>query len=250
MAEAKKPALKKGIAPAGPCGRFAALVTPDYGTTEHPKPDGEWKVNVTYSEDESAKIRETVEAMTEAFMEETKAELNKKLAEAKTGLEKKKIKDAIEALHTNFPWSEGVDDEGDADGTYILKFSSKASFKDKKTKAVKKKPMPLFDCSLPKPKEIKVDSIWGGSVVAPAFDYMPYYVAGNGMVGIKLRLNACQIVQLRQGGAGGDADSFGFGGSEEGYQGDETSAEDHGFGGLDDDGDDRPTPPADDNPNF
>lgn len=247
MAEAKKPALEKGIAPAGPCGRFAALLKPDYGTDAYPKPNGEWKVSVIYSEEESAAIRAKVEAKTEAFLAETKKDLEKKLADAKTGPEKKKVKDAIEKLHTHYPWDEGVDDEGEADGTYILKFGSPAAFKDKKTDSMRQKPLPLFDCSVPKPKEIKPESIWGGSIVKPAFDYMPYYVAGTGMVGIKLRLNAVQIVELVQGGGAGSASSYGFSGSEDGYQSDAPDSDDHGFGGDDSTSSGAP---QEDNPNF
>ncbi|MGQ0595826.1 hypothetical protein [Aquabacterium sp.] len=245
----KKPAFKKGIAPEGPIVGFSNLIRPDFGNEKVQKPDGEYKVNVAYSDDECKAIRDTVEELTANEMAVVKTKLEKQLAEAKTGQDKKKIKDAIEKLNEHFPWTEGVDDDGNEDGSFILTFNTKARFKDSKTQVVRDKKLPLFDCSMPKPKEIKPEAIWSGSIVKPAFDYMPYYVGATGMVGVKLRLNAVQIVKLVQGGGGGDASSYGFGGSEDGYQADDADAGDHGFDG-DGSGDDRPAPPDDDNPNF
>ena len=57
--------------------------------------------------------------------------------------------------------------------------------------------------------------IYGGSVVKVAGEFNPFYTQQVG-VGVQLRMNAVQVIELVQGG-GSSGDSFGFGGEEGGY---------------------------------
>ena len=49
-----------------------------------------------------------------------------------------------------------------------------------------------------------------------SFDVSPYFIPGSGAAGIKLRLNAVQVIDLVSGG-GRDAEGFGFE-KEDGYE--------------------------------
>ena len=73
----------------------------------------------------------------------------------------------------------------------------------------------LFDASKP-PKAIPYGTpIYGGSVVKVAGEFNPFFTQQVG-VGVQLRMNAVQVIELVQ-GSGNSGDSFGFGGEEGGY---------------------------------
>ena len=75
-------------------------------------------------------------------------------------------------------------------------------------------------------KLAKVPEIWGGTRGIVAGEFRPFSMPIG--VGISLRLKAVQIIELRQGGQGGTADSYGFGKQEGGFEAeDEPSMADH-----------------------
>ena len=70
----------------------------------------------------------------------------------------------------------------------------------------------------------KVPEIWGGTVAKVAFTASSYFIQGTGAAGLKLNLDAVQIIELRQGGARSASD-YGFG-TEDGYTHSDTDTED------------------------
>lgn len=97
------------------------------------------------------------------------------------------------------------------DGEIFFKFKKKASFVSKKTKEVIQTTVPIFDAKgKPLPKDIEVGN---GSRVRVAFSVMPFHMSKNNN-GLSLRLEAVQVIELKQYGA--NADSFGFK-EEDGY---------------------------------
>jgi hypothetical protein len=62
-----------------------------------------------------------------------------------------------------------------------------------------------------------VPEVWGGSEGIVAFSARPYFIAGTGAVGLKLKLLAAQLLKIVQGG-GRDAAGYGFGQEEGGYE--------------------------------
>lgn len=133
------------------------------------------------------------------------------------GKQKKKAK---ELTCREIGEAECDDDTGDETGMVILKAKMKASGISKKDgKKWERKPK-LFDA---RGKELPKNSppIYGGSVLKVAVQAVPYYAANDNEVGITLRLEAVQVIDLVSGG-GRSASAYGFG-AEDGY-----SAEDVG----------------------
>lgn len=207
MSNQKQPKIT-GVTPVG-VASYPYLNKPD---TKY-NADGEFKVSLALGGEETEALRAQIDEMTAEYGEKVKAELQEKLAAAKTGAEKAKIKKAIEGLTINLPYSESVDDDGEPDGGYILKFKSKAQFKDKKTGKAIKRTIRLFDAK----KKSTTVAVFSGSQIKVAYELSPYFVSGTGAYGVSLRLNAVQIIELSQGSGGGNASGYGFD-EEEGYE--------------------------------
>ena len=111
-----------------------------------------------------------------------------------------------------------TDAEGNELGTTVLKFKKNGSFKDK-TGAKQLTKLPLFDSK----KNPVTAPIWGGSIVVVAGHYMPWVSAKN-EYGVKLAMDAVQVIELKSGGSGGTADSYGFGEEEDGWAQPEATA--------------------------
>ena len=62
-------------------------------------------------------------------------------------------------------------------------------------------------------------SIYGGSVLKVAVQFVPYYTPKDNEVGVSIRLEAVQVIELVSGG-GRSASAYGFG-AEEGYTGED-----------------------------
>jgi hypothetical protein len=71
---------------------------------------------------------------------------------------------------------------------------------------------------------LKIESVWGGSEVKVSYEASPYFIPGTGAAGLKLRLNAVQILKLVSGG-NRDAGAYGFG-EEDGFDGSSVAADD------------------------
>jgi len=167
-----------------------------------------------------AELFAALEALRDKFADEKRAELaassdpkNKKKARELT------VKDIGEA---------GLDDEGNEDGTRIVKAKMKASGTGKDGKPWKRAPK-LFDAK-GKPMAIDGPAIYGGSIIKMAAKAVPYYMAQENAVGVSLYLEAVQVIDLVSGG-GRSASAYGFG-AEDGYE--HEDADDHSGGPFND----------------
>lgn len=157
-----------------------------------------------------AEIVEKAEAVRDEFLASTKKELA-----AGDGKQKLKAKN-ITAL--DFGNEQDVDDDGNETGLIVIKAKMKASGTSKKDgKPWTRKPT-LFDAK-GKPLPANAPPIWGGSQLKVAAEAAPYYNAKDNVVGVTLRLNAVQVIELVS-GQGRTASAFGFG-EEDGYTAEE-----------------------------
>lgn len=183
--------------------------------------NGDYRVTLKLESADAEEFKETIDNAIADVEEKTRAELNGKLKEATTGREKAKIKKALESMRVLVPYKESVDDEGDPTGDYEFNFKSAASFTDSKTGKVIPRTLKIFDA---KKKEITGNvAVFGGSIIKVAYTVSPYYIAAQDAVGVKLLINAVQVIELNS-GAGGTADSYGFD-EEDGYIGEESTEE-------------------------
>lgn len=186
--------------------RYPALVTPDFGTKDYPKEAGEYKVVLILSEAEAAPLIEKLQPIFDEAISEGETEFAKLKVEAR-----KKLKE----LKVNEFYSVEYDKETEEEtGNLLFKFAMTASGKSKKDgKTWNRKPA-LFDAK-GKPL-VNVKNIWGGTVGKVSFEAAPYFIAGTGAAGLKLRLNAAQIIELNEGG-NKSSEGYGFG-EEDGYE--------------------------------
>lgn len=202
----------KALLPKAP-SIFPKLNTPDTKFD----PDGVFEVKLRYVEgqEETGLIGRTVVTLDE-ILERAKA-MRDEFAEAKReelmagdGKQKKKAK---ELSVRDIGEQECDDDTGEETGNLILKAKMKASGISKKDGKPWKRSPNIFQAN-GKPFT-KVPSIYGGSVLKVAVEIVPYYAANDNVVGVTLRLEAVQVIDLVSGG-GRSASAYGFG-AEEGY---------------------------------
>lgn len=67
----------------------------------------------------------------------------------------------------------------------------------------------------------KAPALWSGSKVRVSYSHFPYYNSATNEYGVSLRLEGVKIIKPVSGGAGGGAESHGFGGAEDGYEADD-----------------------------
>jgi hypothetical protein len=198
---------------------YPKIDKPDYGTKEYPKPQGEYSIQARMkADDERTKalieklqplFNEAIEEGKKAF-KDLKVDARKKL-EAKNGKSGIQINDLFTTLYDQ--------ETEEPTGEIKFKFAMPASgkYKDKgtgKEKTWTAKPS-VFDAKgVPM---VRVPEMWGGSEGIVAFSARPYFIPGTGAVGLKLRLQAAQLLKLVQGG-GRDAAGYGFGAEEGGYE--------------------------------
>lgn len=159
-----------------------------------------------------------VEAMRDAYLAATKKKLM-----AGDGKAKQKAK-TIDVV----PFGEDpdLDDEGEETGLIVVKAKMKASGIAKKDGKPWKRSPKLFDA---RGKVLDpAPAIWGGSVLKVAVEAQPYYTAKDNVVGVTMRLQAAQVIELVSGGGNRSAESYGFGAEEEGYSA-TADADDAGF---------------------
>ena len=186
--------------------RYPALVTPDFGTKEYPKEAGEYKVVLILTEAEAAPLIEKLKPI----FDEAVSEGQEKFSELKVEARKK-----LKELKVNDFYTVEYDKETEEEtGNLLFKFSMNASGKSKKDGKIWNRKPALFDA---KGKPLRgVKNIWGGSVGKVSFEAAPYFISGTGAAGLKLRLNAAQIIELNEGG-NKTSEGYGFG-EEDGYE--------------------------------
>lgn len=204
MTKAKNP---RYVTPAG-TAQYPYLTKPDTKFNS----DGEYKISLEIP------ARQAQEIVT--FLDE---QFEAAVAKAKKENPGKKIKQG------DVPYS--VDDDT---GNVTVRFKLKAKVTPKNGDPFEQRPA-IFDA---KGKPITNVSVGGGSKVKVAYELIPYFTAIAG-AGISLRLKAVQVIDLKEFTGGAGADAFGFG-EEEGYEAEETAAEQNGFSeetGSEEDGD-------------
>lgn len=170
------------------------------------KAEGEYHTKLALDAADAEPLIEVMEPLLDEFVEKTKADA--KPADRKK-LEKYTVADLYE---------EELDDEGNETGRLIFKFKKPASWTDKETKEVKPIRRPsLFD-TMNQNVTAEVTDIWGGSKIAIAGHIRPYCMPATKMMGLSLRVDAVQIIELRQGGDK-SAEQYGFGKQEGGFAG-------------------------------
>ena len=195
--------------------KFPSLTKPDFGNEKFPKPDGEYK---------TALIVPLAEAqpMIDKLMPEWAAAIA--LGKAEFAKLKPEQRKKLGSLKEQMFYSEEFDPETELEtGNVIFNFKTKYKIIDKKTNEVRFNKIGLFDA---KGKPLAAGTaIYGGTVGKIAFQASDYFVAGQGMAGISLRLSAAQVIYLVGPGAR-TATQYGFG-EEEGY---ESGPEEGSFG--------------------
>lgn len=185
--------------------RFPAIVTPDYGNDQFPKPNGEFKVQLILGPKEAAILAKELQPLHDQAVEEGREKFAGLKVEQRKKLGDLKITPLFEDEYDK--------ETEEPTGNKIFKFGTAASGVNKKTGEPWKRHIVVYDAQgnvIKKPPQI-----WGGTVGKVGYECSPYFVPGQGMAGLKLYLAAVQIIELVSGG-GGDASQFGFG-KEEGY---------------------------------
>lgn len=179
------------------------------------KEEGEYGVKLAVDPSKDPKVQpwlDDLQARFDTYLDEVKAEVGPVKA--------KKIK-------PNDPFTPELDEAGEETGRILVKFGMAASFKDKKTGQPKTMKPALFDARgnpLVNPPQIG-----NGSVLRVSYTVGSYNTPQA--TGIKLYLNAVQVIELVEFGGGGDAKGYGFDVEEDGFQ---TEASKNGFDAADD----------------
>lgn len=218
MAKEKKKFEKKPIHVSFPgIFKFPKLTEPDYGTEEYPKPDGEFSVRLVGKPDDP-QVKAMMAKIAPVF-EQAKVDGKakaKELSPAAVAKLKKKNGDGL--ISVNDYYADVLDKDtgektGDVEFKLAMTYSGTYKKGPKQGKKWYRKP-PLFDAKgqpMKNPPEI-----WGGTKGRISFTMGPYFVEGNGMVGVKLYLEAARILDLVSKGERSAA-AYGFGEEEEGY---------------------------------
>jgi hypothetical protein len=162
----------------------------------------------------------------DALVKQIEAEIAKIVAETKKEKKLKTVKLATA------PYS--VDDES---GEVTFTFKMKASGVSKKTGKDWSRTPVFFDAKGAAIKE--APKVGGGSTLRVNFEFFPYYTAAVG-AGVKLALEAIQVLDLVEFGGNRKASDYGFE-TEDGFDTSETDATEAGFTA---DGEDEPAPAA------
>ncbi len=211
--------------------KFPKVAEPDYGSTDYPKPDGEFSLRGVASLDDpmikafidklSPHYDEAVKVAAEEFAK-LKVETRKKLGEVK-----------LNDLYTTLYDQETEEPTGEIEFKFAMKYSGQFK-KGPKTGQFWTRYPDLFDAKgqpikgtvqrdergnvlkdkAGKPIR-KFPSVWGGTIGRISFEASPYFIPGTGAAGLKLNLNGVQVIDLVSEGSR-NASSHGFG-AEDGY---------------------------------
>lgn len=194
--------------------KWPKLTEPDYGNAQFPKPDGEFSVKLIW--DESDPKFQAFQAKMQPVLDRAEA-----AGQAKFDALPKAQRVKLGSMKLNPLFTPLYDADEEPTGQVELKLSMKAGGVVKKGpregKRWARKPA-LFD-ALGRPIKSKVE-IWGGSelICQVSFEEEGYFIPGSGAAGVKLQLEAVQIITLRQGGDKAASD-YGFGAHADGFDG-------------------------------
>ncbi len=200
------------------------LNAPDYGTKDYPKPDGEFSAKAVLKLDDPA-TREFL-AKLQPFHDQA-VELGKaEFAKLKPETRKKLKEVSVNPLYTELLDKETEEPTGEIE----FKFAKKASYvaqKGPKAGQRVQTRLAIYD-SLGQVIQ-KVPDIWSGTIARVSFTATSYFIPGTGAAGVKLNLDAVQIIVLRKGGEKSAAE-HGFGKEEDGYSHSPDADSDEGDG--------------------
>lgn len=191
-----KPKNPRFVTPAG-TAQYPYLNKPDTKFN----PDGEYKVSLVIPGKDAQDIVTFLDEQHEASV-----------AKAKKENAGKRIKEGEVPYLIN-------EDTGDV----TVRFKLKARVTPKSGDAFEQRPA-IFDA---KGKPLVEAKIGGGTKMKVAYELIPYFTAIAG-AGVSLRLKAVQVIDLKEFSGGAGADAYGFG-EEEGYEAEDTPAEQNGF---------------------
>lgn len=201
--------------------KFTSVTTPA-GTAIYPKlntpdtkykPLGEYSTKLKLSAEQAQPIIDKYEAELAEYFESIKAELMQ--GDGKAKAKAKNLK-----LAADKPFKPEYDDEGNETGDVIFNVKMPARIaRDGKEDIVL---VPDFFDAAGKQIRGKIPEIWGGSKLRIGMQLRPFEAPIG--VGISLRLQAVQILELRSGGQR-DAASYGFGAEEGGYTADDSTSD-------------------------
>lgn len=134
-------------------------------------------------------------------------------AEAKAEAEKKAKAKRKKPKEADLPYEEEIGEDTEETGRTLFKFKSKASGVTREGKPWKRT-LPIFDAKGKKLAGKK--SVFGGSTIIISYTAMPW-VNPKFEYGVKLQMEAVQVIDLVSGSGGASASAYGFG-SEEGYE--------------------------------
>lgn len=190
------------------------LNEPDFGNEKFPKPDGEFGTKLRVKADDPAVVEmlNKLQPLLEAAIVKGKEEFQKLKVD-----QRKKLKDiTINPLFSTVYDQETEEPTGDIEFKFAMAHSGTIKKGPKAGKKWERSPA-LFDA---KGKPMKA-AIWSGTIGKVSFSVNPegYFIPGTGAVGLKLGLEAVQVIQLAN-GRDRNADSYGFG-TEDGYSEDD-----------------------------
>ena len=219
--------------------QWPKLSEPDFGTQQYPKPDGEYGVRLLLPVDG---------AQTKALIAKLQPLLDEaiKSGEAEFKGLKRESREKLKSISVNPFFTVVYDrDTDEPTGDVAFKFSMKAGGERKKgpKAGTRWSRSPAIYDAKGKPM-VKVPDIWGGTTGKVSFSIEKggYFIPGTGAVGIKMALEAAQIIDLVAGGQRSASD-HGFG-EEEGYEYVEPAKVEDETGDF---SDETGTTPADDN---
>jgi len=207
-----KPYFKKITTPKG-TARFPALLEPDMQFST----EGEYHTGIVV-DPEDPEVSKLIDWLKEKI---------DNLYQEVYNLVPKKDKNKV---FCHYPWEDEYDKDDEPTGNIVIKFRSKAEI-TKNGKTYDLKPA-LFDAKRQPWDE--TNPIYGGSTIKVSTSTSPYYIPSTGMCGIKLRLNAVQVISALNRRT---AEAFGF--DDEGDDEDEDVADTSDYDGNDGGGDDE-----------
>lgn len=219
----KRPKLTKFYSPKG-VAYFPYLNVPDQFKDKDTGKLGakQFKTGLTVAAEFATPLAEQINAAIDAFHAETVTALTDEAKNGETGDIKSKAKIALKKLTKALPYRDVVNDEGDPTGDIRFNFGMNAEYKDKKTGETVARKLPLLDAT---GKNATTVAVWGGSVIKVCFCIAPYYMPSANSCGVKLRMEAVQVIQPKT-----SADrEFGFGEEEGGFRDDGADGAPAGF---------------------
>lgn len=195
--------------------RYPALSKPDYGTESFPKPDGEFKVTLILSQAAAEPLIAKLKPIYDAAIEGGKEKFKDLKIEAR-----KKLKEVTEQPL----FAEEYDKETEEPtGNVLFTFKMAASGTSKKDGSRWSRKPAIFDAKGKPLTGSNIPDIWGGTEGKVSFEASPYFIPGTALAGLKLRLQAVQVIDLVSGGQR-NAGAYGFG-EEDGFEGSDNNNE-------------------------